>query len=219
MNCFTHSLPHLDDAYFAVGCCIPDWLSAVDRKCRTREKHAVKFIDDPDPIIAMTARGVVQHHQDDDWFHRTPIFNELILEFAVELRELFGNERSMRPSFVGHVMVELFLDAYLNAQHPGKLERFYQQVAAVDGEKVQQTINLFATRPTDKLVAGIERFVRVRFLFDYATDDGVVFWINKVLTRVKLEPLGDRILEWMPQARQRVYENVSGLLPQYAIEV
>ena len=219
MNCFTHALPHLDDAYFTAGCCLPDWLSACDRRCRTREKRALDFIDDPDPIVAATSKGIVQHHRDDDWFHGTPIFNELILRFAVELRALFGNERSMRPSFVGHIIVEMFLDACLNAQHPGELERFYQQMAAVDGKKIQRTVNLFASRPTDKLVAAIERFVRVRFLFDYTTDVGVVYWINKVLARVKLEPLGDEVLEWMPQARQIVYENVAGLLPRYEIEV
>lgn len=61
--------------------------------------------------------------------------------------------------------------------------------------------------------------VRVRFLFDYATDEGVVFWINKVLKRVNLEPLSAEILDWMPGARRRVYDNVAGLLPQYALEV
>ena len=120
---------------------------------------------------------------------------------------------------MGHVAVELFLDAYLNSQHPGKLERFYQQVASVDGGQVQRTINLFASRPTDKLAMAIERFIRIRFLFDYVTDEGMVFWINKVLKRVKLEPLGEQILDWMPGARRRVYDNVAGLLPQYALEV
>ena len=110
--------------------------------------------------MSATARGVVQHHQDDDWFHRTPVFNELILNFAVELRELFGNERTMRPSFVGHILVEMFLDAYLTQQHPGKLELFYQQVATVDAEAIQSAVNLFATRPTDKLSPAIERFRR-----------------------------------------------------------
>jgi len=219
MNCFTHALPHIDDAYMAVGCCLPDWLSACDRKCRLREKNAVKFVDDSDPIVSTIAKGVVQHHQDDDWFHQTPIFNKLILEFAVELRELFGNERTMRPSLVGHIVVELFLDAYLNEKHPGEMERFYQQVATVDSERVQDAINLFATKPTDKLVAEIKRFVDVRYLFDYATDEGVIYRINKVFKRIKLEPLGDQMLDWMPQARDRVYSNVAGLLPEYPVAV
>ena len=125
MNCFSHAISHLDDAYFAVGCCLPDWLSACDRKCRAREKNALKFVGDSDLIVATTARGVVQHHRDDAWFHESPVFNKLILEFAIELRELFGNERSMRTGLVGHIVVELLLDAHLNAKHPGLMEKYY----------------------------------------------------------------------------------------------
>lgn len=219
MNCFTHALPHLDDAYMAVGCCLPDWLSACDRKCRLREKHAIQYIDHSDPVVSTIAKGVVQHHQDDDWFHKGPLFNKLILDFAVELRELFGNERTMRPSLVGHIVVELFIDSYLNSQFPGRLEYFYDQVKTVDGNRIQVAINLFATKPTDKLVDEIERFIRVRYLFDYDTDKGVVFRINKVFKRIKLDPLPDEILNWMPSARARTYNGIANLLPGYSIEL
>jgi hypothetical protein len=219
MNCFTHALPHLDDPYFAVGCCIPDWLSAADRKCRAREKRAREFVDHADPIVSATARGVVRHHQDDDWFHRTPVFNELILSFGVELRELFGNERTMRPSFVGHILVEMFLDAYLTKQHPGKLEFFYEQVESVDNDAIQSAVNRFSTRPTDKLSSAIERFRSIRFLFDYATEEGTIYWVNKILQRVSLDKLDGVIFDWLPGARNRVYNSASKLLPDYPISV
>ena len=219
MNCFAHALPHLDDPYFAVGCCIPDWLSAADRKCRAREKKALPYIDHADPVVSAVARGVVQHHRDDDWFHRTPVFNDLILNFAVELRELFGDERTMRPGFVGHILVEMFLDAYLTKRNPGKLELFYEQVDSVDGDAIQDAVNLFATRPTSKLAPAIERFRRLRFLFDYATEEGTVFWVNKILNRISLEQLDGEIIDWLPGARNRVYNSASDLLPNYPIVV
>jgi len=148
MNGFTHALPYLDDPYYAVGCCLPDWLSICDRQCRAREKNASKFADHSDPVVSAVARGVVQHHQDDAWFHATPIFNKLMLDFAVELKEVFGHERTMRPGFVGHILVELFLDAFLSSRHPGKMEFFYEQVAAVDSEKPNRpSINLRRAQP------------------------------------------------------------------------
>ena len=125
----------------------------------------------------------------------------------------------MRPSLVGHILVELFLDAYLNGNFPGRLEYFYEQVAKVDAVKVQDAINLFATKPTGKLADEIDRFVRVRYLFDYDTDKGVIYRINKVFQRIKLDPIGDEIFDWMPSARTRVYENVESLLPEYPIEL
>ena len=212
MNCFAHALPHLDDPYFAVGCCIPDWLSALDRKVRAREKLAIDFVDHDDEIVSALARGVVQQHRDDDWFHRTPIFNELSLQFAVELRELYGNERSMRPGLVGHILVELFLDAYLHERSPGKMDFFYEQVARVKKQKVQDSVNLFTTRPTEKLVWMIERFCSEKFLYDYSTDGGTIYRLNRVLERIGLKKLDSAIDKWMPGARQVVYENAVNLL-------
>lgn len=219
MNCFTHALPYLDDAYFVVGSCLPDWLSAFDRKCRLREKAASEFVEHEDSIVASVARGVVQHHQDDDWFHRGPAFNELILNYGMELRKILGDQRSMRPSFVGHIIVEIFLDAYLHDQNPGQMDRFYRQVESVDPEYVQAASNLFATRATDKIADGIRRFVREKFLYDYVTDEGVVFRINQVMKRVGLSSVPSEVLAWTPGARQRVYERAAELLPEYRITV
>jgi hypothetical protein len=217
MNGFTHALPYLENANFAVGCCLPDWLSICDRKCRAREKNALRLVDDSDPVVATVARGVVQHHHDDAWFHATPKFNRLMLEFAVELKGVFGNERTMRPRFVGHILVELLLDAYLSSRYPGSLEFFYQQVARVDSERIQAAVNRFATRPTDRLAGEIKRFIHARYLFDYDTNSGIVFRINQVLKRVRLEPLDERIMSWLPGARARVYKNATDLLPNYRI--
>lgn len=214
MNCFAHAFLHLDNPYFAVGSCIPDWLNFVDRKVRARERLAVRFVNDVDPIVSAVARGVVQHHQDDHWFHQTRAFNELSLQFSVELREHF-NERGMRPGFIGHVIVELFLDAYLNREHAGKLDRFYQLVASVDAAKVENAVNRFVTRPTDRLVEAIKRFISEKYLYDYATDQGTIFRLNRVLARIGLETADSSILDWMPGARKRVYTRVDGLLENF----
>jgi len=212
MNSFAHALPYLDDPYLAVGCCIPDWLSACDRKCRARERRALAFAESKDPLVAKIASGVVQHHRDDSWFHQTAVFNQMVVEFSVSLRDVFDDNQSLRPRFFGHVVIELFLDALLDEKFPGELERFYDQIKLVDETCVENAVNLFANRPTEKLAAGIERFRQDRYLFDYRTDRGVVFRIGGVFKRLKLEPFDERILDWMPAARRQVIENAPALL-------
>ena len=218
MNCFTHALPYLDDPPLIVGCCLPDWLGAVDRKCRLREKAARGFAADPDPMLSAVARGVIQHHQDDRWFHQTPTFAELNLSFSVEIREVLGGERGFRASFLGHIIIELLLDAFLAEQFPGRLEFYYTQVARVCPQALQERVNRFATRPTHKLVYYISKFLEIRFLFDYLNDSGLVFRLNNVLSRVKLPSLDDKILDWVPSARNRVYQRASDLLCDYPVK-
>ena len=212
MNSFAHAIQFLDEPWFAVGCCLPDLTRIVNRKCRVREKTARLFVNDSDPAVAAMAKGIVQHHRDDDWFHRTPIFNELSLAFAVELRSVFDNERGMRLGFVGHVLTELLLDAWLHQRYPDQLDRFYDQFESVDFELVQSAVNQMATVPTDTMSKFLKRFVQMRFLFDYSTDAGAIFRMNQILGRVGLEPLGDSIFKWLPSARQRVYRHGSELL-------
>jgi len=192
MNCFTHALPYIDNAWLAAGCCIPDWLSAVDRKCRAREKKATPFLDHEDPIVAAVSQGIVNHHKDDYWFHTNQTC---------------------------HVLIELFLDAWLHDKFPGKMQFYYEQLETIDPMKIQEIVNLIAVKKTDKLAPEIERVRKDRYLFDYTDDAKTLYRINRVLKKIGLEEIDDRINDWMKDARKRVYDRVPDLLDQYAIEL
>ena len=219
MNSFAHALPFLDRPYYAVGASLPDWLAASDRKCRVRRKRAVDWVGDEDPIVAEVAGGVVQHLKDDYWFHTSAVFRDFEMKFAVEIREIYDGDTSMRPGFVAHVVVEMLIDSWLQQNFPGQLERYYEMIAEVDSSKVQGAINRFATNPTVKLVPTMEKFISERYIFDYVTDEGVAYRMSRVLDRIGLEVLDDKILPWAATARPRVNERIKGLLSGYAMEI
>ena len=219
MNSFSHAFPFLDQPYMAVGCGVPDLLGAVDRRCRTRKKKAIPFMDHDDPIVAAVAKGVVQHHLDDHWFHTGSTFNRMNLAMAVELRKLFDDDQSMRSGFATHVLIEMFIDAWLQKNYPGKVEYYYDQVASVDAEQVQNAINLFATRPTKKFAPMLGKFLELKYIFDYVDDQRTIYRLNHVLRRVGLPELDDRIFEWLPSCRERVYQNIPGLLYEYPFDI
>ena len=219
MNSFAHALPFLDRPLFAIGTSLPDWLAAADRKCRLREKRATPFTEHEDPVLAELAQGVVQHHRDDYWLHTSPAFRDYEMKLAIEIREIYGTEHGMRSGFVAHVMVEMFLDSFLQKKFSGQLERYYEIVSEANSAQIQEVINQFATRPTTKLVPSMARFVEERYIFDYLTDQGAVKRMNGVLKRIGLEPLDEKILPWAATARTRVYDRVEELLCGYALDV
>lgn len=217
MNSFAHALPFLErDDYYAIGCAIPDWLGAVDRRCRIRRNGAEKFRDSEDSIASSLAGGVIQHIDDDRWFHQSERFSELSMQFAVELRELLVEDPGFRPGFVGHVIIELLLDGILHQNNPGKLDRFYSIVESADPEKIQQAVNAMATRPTEKLQKYLPIFLREKYLYDYLDDQRLMMRMNHVLKRVKLNPIGQEIFAWLPNARARVNESAAKLLHGFA---
>lgn len=219
MNCFAHALPFLDKPLIAIGASLPDWMAAADRKARLRQKRAAMFTDEEEPTLAGISAGVVQHHQDDYWFHKSPAFRDYEMKFAIEIRDLYGSDQSLRSGFVAHVLIEMFLDDWLARRYPGKLEQYYDLVAAADAKAIQQTINVFATRPTTKLVRAMEVFLRERYIFDYATDAGAVKRMNGVLRRIGLDELDDAILPWAATARVRVEDRAFDLLHGYAMDL
>ncbi len=81
MNYLAHGWPFLDDPYFLAGTAVPDWLSVADRQVRARGKQAVPLGNDDDLRVAAVARGIVQHHEDDRWFHETLRVRGAVAEF------------------------------------------------------------------------------------------------------------------------------------------
>lgn len=212
MNYFAHGYRFVDDPYFLAGTAIPDWLNVVDRRVRIRLKHAQPFVDDDDPRLAAVARGIVQHHTDDDWFHQTSAFAKLFWSFTAVIRDALAPDPGMRPSFLGHILVELLLDAELIEECPDALERYYAAIESVDPQVVQDVVNRMAPRPTEELARLIPAFVASRFLFDYSEDRKLLRRLNGVMARVRLSSLPESFMRIIPDARGAVSQFKSELL-------
>lgn len=212
MNYLAHARHLLHDPYLAAGVAIPDWLRVVDRTNRVRARNAAPWVDHPEPEVAAVARGIVQHHHDDAWFHETRAFVELSLEFSRQTRAVLGPDDSLRPSFVGHILVEILLDSNLAADDPTLLDRYYQSMSKVVPLRVEAAVNQMAIRPATGLAEWIPRFCAARFLYDYA-DDGKLLWrLNMVMNRVGLPELAPPFCSLLPAARRLVRERQAELL-------
>ena len=212
MNFFAHGRSHIDAPYFLAGTAVPDWLNVVNRKVRARSREAKLLVDDGDRRIALVARGIVQHHYDDDWFHRTRAFAELSWQFTVDIRDALPKDDGLRPSFLGHILVEILLDAELISDQPEQLEDYYRAMESIDPEVVQATVNRIAKVPTDRLAPLIPRFSTERFLHDYLDDERLLFRMNQVMRRVGLSQLPEELSELFPAARQQVRRRQGELL-------
>ncbi len=212
MNYFAHGRHYTDDPYFMAGTAVPDWLNVVDRRVRARSKNAAKFTDAPDPRMAALAKGVVQHHHDDDWFHRTAAFAELSLHFTKLVRTALAGDDGMRPSFLGHILVELLLDAVLIEEDPSRLDAYYEALQTLDGPFVEAGVAQIAGREPAGLHLLIPKFCQVRFLWDYQDDEKLLMRLGQVMQRVKLPPLPDKLAQTFPEARQMVAQRCDELL-------
>jgi hypothetical protein len=212
MNYFAHAFPFLDDPYFAVGTGVPDWLTVVDRRVRIRLKHAQAFVSDPESVTASVARGIIQHIRDDARFHQTRAFGELTLELSARCRDHLDDRSGLRPAFLGHLMVEVLLDATLIVAEPDRLKAYYEVLDTIDPAAVQNAVNRIATRPAQRLAGMIDHFRRHRILSDYLEDAKLLVRLNQVMHRAGLAELPESFVCLFPHARQSVERRKAELL-------
>jgi hypothetical protein len=216
VNYLAHALARLDDPYQAAGAAVPDWLGLTQPRLRCRSRHARPWVDHEDPTIAAVARGVVRHHADDDWFHQTAAFGDLSTALSRMVRQATGDVDGMRPSFLGHILVELLLDSAIHAEQPALLDRYYAALGQVDAAAVAGAIGGMIQADAAQLAAIIERFVEMRFLYDYADDERLLFRLNQVMRRVRLAALPAEFVAVLPPARALIAARREDLLTPLA---
>jgi hypothetical protein len=212
MNYFAHGRAFVDDPYFMAGTAVPDWLNVVARKVKVRSKHARAFVDDADQRMANLARGIERHHFDDRWFHATAAFAELSWHFTVLIRDGLATDDGLRPSFLGHILVEILLDACLIGRCPEELNVYYQALAAVDPDWLEEAVGRMATGYPTSLGGFLPLFVRERFLWDYLDDGKLCYRLNQVMRRVGLAALPEPFTDLLPEMRLLVARRQHELL-------
>jgi hypothetical protein len=212
MNYFAHGLNHLEDPYFLAGTAVPDWLSIMNRRVRALSRLAEQWLEDTDSMLAAVAAGVVRHHDDDAWFHQTAAFAELSLSFTASIREFLAGDDGFRPSFLGHILVEILVDATLIDAYPAKLDTYYRALETVDAAVVTAAVGRMSTGSVQHLLPTIELFRTDRFLYDYADDAKLLQRLNRVMSRVNLAELPQSLLRFLPGARRDISQRLAELL-------
>ncbi|HEX4144142.1 MAG TPA: hypothetical protein VHY91_11470 [Pirellulales bacterium] len=218
MNYFAHGRQFVDDPYFLAGTAVPDWLNVVDRSTRVRSRQALEHVGDPDPHVAAVARGIARHCHDDAWFHATRAFAELSLELTVQSRTRLNEDAGFRPHFIGHILVEILLDAALIAADPDRLEAWYRALDRLEADRVARAVGQMGRGGGKSLAIFIPKFSHERFLWDYLDDDKLMLRLNQVMRRVELPCLPADFARLLPTARRLVSRRQDELLTVPTVE-
>lgn len=203
MNYLAHALDVLDDPWRLAGTSLPDWLRAVDKRARLKPRELVTLALDEATPPARVRDGVVKHHHDDERFHTDDTFETITHEAVLALRTLSPDPR-FRASALGHIVVEMLLDAAVAEAKPGAVERYYQALDEIDDELLASLARTWTSQPLPNLPTLLDRFRRARFLFSYLTDDGVVDSLEGVCWRTGLPPPPGGTADVVAQLRPRV---------------
>ena len=216
MNYFAHGRQFVNQPYFMAGTSVPDWLPVLNRRVKALPSGARPFLEDKDPELSAMAAGILQHHHDDSWFHLSETFITLSMACTGHWRKLLGTQSGLRSRFLGHVLVELLLDAELIRREPGLLDEYYQVMESLDGERVEKLVSTMTTKPASGLAQLLVGFCRERFLYDYLQDATLLRRLNQVMKRVGLEQIPAAAASLVSTMRPLVSDQADQLLAEPA---
>jgi hypothetical protein len=213
VNYFAHGLRFLNRPHFLAGTAVPDWLSVADRGVRVRPKLVEPLLGGDVGPGSDVAAGILQHFHDDQWFHATRGFAEVSRWLTRLFRETLGYDEDLRAGFLGHIVTEMLLDAVLIERDPRALDEYYAALDRVDPDCVQGIVNRAAKNTTERLAPLILLFSRERFLYDYRSPSRLLYRLNQVMRRVKLQLLPEAVIGVLESGREMVARRVDDLLP------
>lgn len=157
------------------------------------------------------AQGVARHLDEDRRFHRSEAFQRTEADVVALLRDASADPRQ-RAWFLGHVLAEMLLDAWLIAESPARLDAYYDALDRVDAGRVAAAVAPWLTRPARGLVAYVAAFREWRYLYGYLDDRGLFERLSGVARRVGLPAPAPGLAAALPEARRLVYERAPALL-------
>jgi hypothetical protein len=146
-------------------------------------------------------------------FHCTRGFAEVTAELGLLFRDRLQGSDGFRCGFLGHLVLELLLDAILWKQFPSAMDTYYNLIAEVDSARIEEVVTEIAGVRPEQLAWFIDLYREEQILRDYADDNRLLRRLNQVLRRVKLSPLPETAADWLADARDIVRSRVSDVLP------
>ena len=113
---------------------------------------------------------------------------------------------------LGHVLLELLLDACLIERDPESLPRYYEALAQVDAGEVGRLVAGWSEPTAERLGRFVELFRQERFLFDYLDNQKLVHRLSQVARRARLERVPDGLAGVLPESRESVRRATDALM-------
>lgn len=204
MNYLAHGFRHVQDPWLLAGTALPDWMRVVARRARAPADVAAARAPDPDPRIASLARGVVTHHADDRRFHGSASFTETRRAVSAELRSVLRESDGHRPWFVAHLVVEVQLDAAIEATSPGSVDAYYASLGRLPPDEVERTAAALVPSGTAGLARLVRAFLSERFLGEYGDSAAIVRRLDRVVRRARQPGLPAAMADVLDRTRAMV---------------
>jgi len=198
-----------EDAHFIFGTVLPDLSRNFEKKFKI---HGLDPIPNElnGPALSI-ATGVQTHIDTDKVFHNAEFFKKHTDEFENYLKETPFENFDKHYYFFAHITFELMLDRLIIQTERKVIDDFYSLLTYVKKDAIASYFHQEdAKEKTDPFYNYYLDFLEKKYLYRYESNDGMLYALNSVYSKVTKHPLSDHDKGLLDESLTR-YENY--LLP------
>lgn len=154
-----------------------------------------------DPIFLNTSelmlwRGIIQHYQDDAYFHDLSFFKLGMQQIEEAMNKSDTLTLLKRKFFISHVLYELILDNMILDRHPSLVLEIYDDLAKVDITILSNFIRNIVgeNEEIDRFSDSFDRFLARRFLGFYSIESNLVKSLHMITGKISQWDFNDSIV-------------------------
>lgn len=129
--------------------------------------------------------GCQQHYHDDKIFHQSWFFNYGNSVFTELVKQINFEGNINRKWFLGHVFFELYVDRFLVLHLPKLVNKFYNDLLAVDVEILKSFLTCFNCIDVEASTKIFLNFSKVQYIKNYPDNNLFIYSLSRIMMRAK----------------------------------
>ncbi len=191
------------DSNMIIGTVLPDLVKNAHKDWNLYpQKNEAIFIHDGQ--LNSLLNGWKRHLKVDLLFHSSAFFNDEMAKLKQLLLPILGDS-PVRPSFLAHIGVELVLDHLLVANSKINIDSFYNHLANVDDEVLNDFLKKCGSSETDKFFHFLNSFKSSRYLLSYQKLENISYALQRICMRLWSHPF-DEVTVSLLTAQLEIYK-------------
>lgn len=186
-----------DDPYYNTGLVLPDLVKTF---CKAHLRPGSDFVN---PGFSALGAGSLMHLEADRKFHNSVFFHETLAFTSGLLDAACGWPRKW---FLNHLLCEILIDRVLMDRHESLCTDFYGQLEKTDTGRITMFLKLSGILNYQNFAPGLERFVSIRFIFEYLHNEKIFLALNRVYQRLGI------VYEWTPEDQSLLLSQIPEIL-------
>lgn len=181
-----------EDPHLILGTVLPDLIRNARNDWKLHpEKHAESFaVPSYENSIV---RGWMRHLTVDRHFHNSDFFKNHTSAIKKAIVPVLKNSL-VRPSFLAHISLELFLDSLLLTENHIQTDTFYHQLKQSDHKAINRFLEMNHIEDRAHFFKFFDRFMESKYLEKYREIDHIVYALNRICMRLWQNPMSENEL-------------------------